>query len=169
MFPFHNIILCLFFQFSSLLFFSSFFNSILFMKLDQFELLLIVWLASHSSSSQSSPVVHCGLSFKEKINIIILKHKHLLILSNESKSGDQFSWSFEIHYLGFDCIVGGFDASVLLLEGIADNTSLKKIYLAVSLQRMLSPSLKAWGSLFFSIMSRIASTRSSLEAISNQI
>jgi hypothetical protein len=72
-----------------------------------------------------------------------LEHKHLLIFSNESKRGDQLCCSFKIHDLIFDCIVGGFDASVLLLEGIADNTSLTKIYLAVSLQRMLSPSVKA--------------------------
>ena len=72
-----------------------------------------------------------------------MKHKHLLTLPYKSQSRNQLSGSFEVHNFVFDCIVGCFDASVLLLEGIADDTLLKRSYLAMSLERMFSPSLIA--------------------------
>ena len=86
-------------------------------------------------------------------------------LTSKAEGSEQLETASQTHDLIFDGIVGDLDAAILLFEGVLDDAEWEVIYLEVSLERMLSPSLKASGLLSCSILLSISSTLSSFDAI----
>lgn len=69
--------------------------------------------------------------------------EHVLCLSLEAESDYEFFCASECHDFVLDDVVGSFYSAILLFEGIADDAESKSDYLAVSLQRIFRPSLRA--------------------------
>lgn len=96
-------------------------SPLLLMDHHQLQLLFVLSLARSPRIKQSPPVVHRRLPFHELTNLLVFESEHLLIDPLKPELLEQIHRAFEIHDLGFDCVVGGLDAPVLLFEGIGDD------------------------------------------------
>lgn len=118
-------------------------GSLFLVQLDEMEFLLVFCLGGKTSGCQSPLVFDGLLSLDEEVEVVIIEIVHFLTDTNEAKSYQQFISTSQTQNLIFDRVVRGFDSSVLLFERLLDDAGSRMRYLEVSLQRMLSPSLKA--------------------------
>lgn len=159
-FPLFLVVLSLFLESILHFFFLLMHGSLFLVQLDEVEFLLVFCLGGKPSGCQSPLVFDGLLSLDEEVEVVIVQVVHFLTDANEAKRDQEFISPSQTQNLVLDGVVGGLDASILLFEGLLDDAESRMRYLEVSLQRMLSPSLKAWGSLSFSILARTTSTLS---------
>lgn len=96
-------------------------NLLLFMVSYQLELFFVVCLTAQSGSRQPTPVVDSWLPLQEEVHVVVSKDVHFIVVADEAESSEQVGCTSEAHDFGFDGIVGGFDAAVLLFERVADD------------------------------------------------
>ena len=159
-FPLHGVILGLLLQLTCQFISIALLDTMLLVNLYQTQLLCIFSWRRLFSCRQSSFVVKSWLSFNEQIEPFIVKVVNLLVLAREAQSSEELVNASETHDFILDGVVGGLYAAIFLFERLLNDAACYKRYLAVSLQRIFMPSIKAWEPLSFSIWSRIGSTLS---------
>ena len=90
-------------------------------NLDQLKLFLVISLTAQPSARQSPPLIKRRLPLQEIRQPFVPKNEHLLTLPDKPKRKEQVVDSSEAHDLVFDGVVGGLDASVLLLEWVGND------------------------------------------------
>ena len=163
--PLLLVVLALLLELPGLLFLLLALEFLLAVDLDQLKFFLVISLTTQPCARQPSPLVERGLPLQEIRQPFVPKNEHFFALADEAQGEEQIIDSPEAHDLVLDGVVGGLDASVLLLEWVGNDAKWRGRYLAVSLQRMLSPSERTNGSFSLDIESKIASMRFSPDAI----